>query len=59
MARIVLHSEQRNLPGFVALSFFAQIGQANILGNRDTVPGEAPFRKKFIESSRLSLILKN
>jgi hypothetical protein len=56
---MVLHSEQRKRPGLRALSFFEQIGQAKTFGNRDTDSDEDPLRKKLMESSRLSLILKN
>ena len=59
MANIVLHSEQRKRPGFRALSFLEHIGQEKTLGNSDTVSEAVPVRKKLIESSKLSFILKN
>ena len=45
MARIVLHSEHRNLPAFVAFSFFEQIGHLNIFGKTFVLPVCPPFTK--------------
>jgi hypothetical protein len=59
IAKIVLHSEQRNRPGFTALSFLEHIGHAKIFGKTDAFSGEVPLLKKLTESSRLSLMLKN
>lgn len=58
MARIDLHSEQRNRPLLVALSLFEQTGQLKILGNTLSSTG-APLLKKLMASPMESLMLKN
>ena len=58
IARIDLHSEQRNRPAFVALSLFEQTGQPKIFG-KGVSSTCAPFLKNDTESAILSLILKN
>ena len=35
MAKIVLHSEQRNRPGFAAFNFLVHMGHEKIFGNID------------------------
>lgn len=59
MARIVLHSEHRNLPDFVALSFLEQMGHTKIFGNTSDLTTIPLVLKKSTESANESLILKN
>jgi hypothetical protein len=56
---MVLHSEHRKRPDFTAFNFLEQAGHGNILGNVASFSTAMLLLKKFTDSSRVFLILKN